>query len=311
MRSLPALAAALAALALARPVTAQSGATTADVATASAAEACLDRLTPRAMSTAAARLVAHAPDASDRRALQAAWPSVKMVGESVAWRVRELLGAPEGDVAKVEDRDFWRGMGQRLRVTARRDGTMTWRLVADTVAIDRRRLDAPRLFGQAVDDIQKQGHRFAWPESRALRNSMEFDLVLEYDAPGWQTRVRGRNLRHDMPIAELRVPLERHVEQLQMGPVRFPDANRFRNAEGILMLSFTVDETGRVVPESIRDHWLGRESQPRGDLAELYAGFVEAVSRGLREAKYRPATIGGCPLRRSVDYEFTFDIIGR
>jgi TonB family protein len=77
---------------------------------------------------------------------------------------------------------------------------------------------------------------------------------------------------------------------------RYPDALRSVNIEGEVMVRYIVDARGRVEPGSIEV------------LSTTHKLFAEAVRRALLDARYRPAEVGGQPVRQLVEQPFIFKL---
>jgi TonB family protein len=79
-------------------------------------------------------------------------------------------------------------------------------------------------------------------------------------------------------------------------PPEYPRTLRESNVEGEVLVRFVVDSTGRVERESIVI------------LQEPHALFGDAVRRWLPRTRYRPAEIGGQPVRQLVEQRIAFGL---
>jgi TonB family protein len=77
-------------------------------------------------------------------------------------------------------------------------------------------------------------------------------------------------------------------------PPEYPRTLRESNVEGEVLVRFVVDSTGRVEAESIVV------------LQQPHALFGDAVRRWLPRTRYRPAEIGGQPVRQLVEQRIAF-----
>jgi periplasmic protein TonB len=88
--------------------------------------------------------------------------------------------------------------------------------------------------------------------------------------------------------------VERIVEVVRAAAPRFPDALRSSGVEGEVQVTFVVGPNGRVEPGSINvthsPHRL----------------FAESVRTALLDARFRPAEVGGRPVRQLVAQSFSF-----
>jgi TonB family protein len=90
-----------------------------------------------------------------------------------------------------------------------------------------------------------------------------------------------------------------HVERTVVSradnpPPEYPRTLRESNIEGEVLVRFVVDSTGRVEAESIVV------------LQEPHSLFGDAVRRWLPRTRYRPAEIGGQPVRQLVEQRISF-----
>jgi len=85
--------------------------------------------------------------------------------------------------------------------------------------------------------------------------------------------------------------------QVTRAPVpRYPDALKSVSIQGEVMVQYIVDARGRVEPGSIKV------------LSTTHPLFGEAVRRALLDARYRPAEVGGQPVRQLVQQPFIFKL---
>jgi protein TonB len=77
-------------------------------------------------------------------------------------------------------------------------------------------------------------------------------------------------------------------------PPAYPDALRASGMQGIVVAQFVVDTTGRVEPGSV---------QTTSSTNPL---FSESVRSALIVARFRPAEVGGAPVRELVQQSFSF-----
>jgi protein TonB len=88
--------------------------------------------------------------------------------------------------------------------------------------------------------------------------------------------------------------VERIVEVIRGAVPRFPDALRSSGIEGDVHVTFVVGTNGRVEPASITV-----SDSP-------HRLFTDAVRSALLDARFRPAEVGGRPVRQLVAQSFSF-----
>lgn len=74
----------------------------------------------------------------------------------------------------------------------------------------------------------------------------------------------------------------------------YPEALRANGVQGVVVAQFVVDSAGRVEPASLRIVSSGN------------ALFSGAVERAVEQARFRPARLGGLPVRQLVQQSFSF-----
>jgi TonB family protein len=92
--------------------------------------------------------------------------------------------------------------------------------------------------------------------------------------------------------------VERAVQVTRAPVPRYPEALRSVSIQGEVMVQYIVDARGRVEPGSIKI------------LSSTHKLFADAVRSALLEARYRPAQVGGQPVRQLVEQPFIFKLDG-
>jgi len=90
--------------------------------------------------------------------------------------------------------------------------------------------------------------------------------------------------------------VEKIVEVTRQASPRYPDALRSVGVEGVVQVTFVVGTNGRVEPGSIKV-----SSTP-------HRLFSDAVRSALLDMKFRPAEVGGRPVRQLVAQSFQFKL---
>lgn len=90
--------------------------------------------------------------------------------------------------------------------------------------------------------------------------------------------------------------VERAVQISRAASPRYPDALRSVGVEGEVQVQYIVDQRGRVEPGSIKI------------LSSAHNLFSDAVRRALSEMRFRPAEVGGRPVRQLVVQPFIFKL---
>jgi len=90
--------------------------------------------------------------------------------------------------------------------------------------------------------------------------------------------------------------VERAVEVTKAAQPRYPDALRSVNVEGTVEATFIVGANGRVEPGSIKI------------ISTPHKLFADAVRSALLDTRFRPAEVGGRPVRQLVQQSFSFKL---
>lgn len=109
------------------------------------------------------------------------------------------------------------------------------------------------------------------------------------------------------PLFRIRIPEEKQA-RLAPGarPPPYPDEALWIRAEGTVILTFVVDERGRVDPGTIRSI---EPPAPLGpELRPIFRAFERAARRAALEYEYVPAQVLGCHVRMWVRQPFTFRV---
>ena len=90
--------------------------------------------------------------------------------------------------------------------------------------------------------------------------------------------------------------VERAVQVTRQPAPRYPDALKSVNVEGVVTMRFIVGPDGKVEPGSI------------SVIDSPHKLFTESVRASLLNSRYRPAEVGGRPVRQLVEQAFTFKL---
>ena len=272
---------------------------------------CVQSLPPSAFRRTMVFLVADHPGAPFARVPEAAFLSVRLATESIAWQARGLLGAPEGLLPPPDTIVNWQNLGRHLHLVGHRDGRITWSFPWDTPGHRPKRDSIGEvtlaLLGRATDAATAKGERFAWPDS-VDGDSIPFLIRFDYPELNEKGKLEPMRGQYAAPLLEVRVPAMTPVEPRRMGQVRYPEELRRAGVQGTLVMQFVVDTTGAPVERTVRDLWPDKRPRMTPDQFQWYNAFLREVKRGLSESEYRPARIGGCAVPQLVQQPFDFRI---
>lgn len=254
------------------------------------------------------------------RADTAAAPSLLLIAEAAATRVRAALGAPRdsvppGDSLYAADvraargdsatRRAWspRTDSAGLRVVARRDGSLRWtpRRVPP--------LPSTALLDRALADAKQAGEVLI-PSDIFQADSIVFtlDYNQSFDVVGGRIRPR-LNGPATLIAFTARTAGEKQAATVPGTlSVHFPDGAAYGGAEAFVRLSFVVDTNGRADVSTVHDVWPKDRPRLTGTLGDYYEQFVEAATDAVVRARFYPAEIAGCKVKQLVQLPVTYDL---
>jgi hypothetical protein len=221
--------------------------------------------------------------------------------QEVVSKAQRMLGGEPGKVPRGEPIVDWRKVDSSVQLTAYRDG----RLVARK---DKDPRSAASLMGRALDSIETAAV-LDW-SAEAGRDSISFNISFARPFLDSTGKVHSPVVHHTMiPLLSIAEPWERGASQKPNQPhPHYPDEARRENYEGLVILTFIVDSTGRVDESTIHDVWPPDKPRLRGHALDEYNSFVEASTAALRRMEFVPASIGGCPVRQLVQMPFAYGL---
>lgn len=221
----------------------------------------------------------------------------------VAVRARSLLGGRLDSLPPGEPTVTWQGADGALRVTAYRDGRMTW-TPRDTTALPPFS-NGITFLSRAVSVARDSGLAFTMP-AEVTADSVIFNI-------GLYTPIFTRDGKVSHPSVESPVALF-HVEQPWFEPAvlkkavspRYPAGFGRDGAADAVEVTFVIDTSGRVDKSTITDTRPGMVARLTGERARRYKAFFDASVKALESTRYEPARIGGCPVRQRQAQRFEF-----
>lgn len=264
--------------------------------------ACTAAIAPEAMRRVLVSLAADPIDSAAHRADQ----TVQLFAQSTAEQLRRLLGASPERVPDAAARLTWRHVDDGVRIVLRRTGAIELRsqranggLPDDTTGF--------ALLTRASRLAADSSGPYFWDE-RVPGDSLTFDLDLVHPMVSDDGTVTPIVAQVAHPAFTLSVPTMSPVRPLALRAPRYPMSAKAGNAIGTVVMTFLIDSAGGVDPTRIRDEWPADRPRPRGELAQHYRAFVDAVRSALIESRFEPARIGGCPVRELVRQPVTFEL---
>jgi hypothetical protein len=229
--------------------------------------------------------------------------SIDVLTQSLASRVRELLGAAPKVLPAAEPALSWKDLDLKLTVLVRPRQPLAWRIAGDTSDTFVTGRGGVALLARALDSLAAHGQAFVQPDS-TLTDSTSFSL--QFLVVSDSARLLPTTMRLGFPVFTVMSPVGTPVSLTAGAPVRYPARWRSAGYQAEVVMLYVVDREGRVRPESMRDVIPPTTRRPEGRAAEIYADFVSEVKRVLPQMRFAPARIGGCPAAQLVQQPFTF-----
>ena len=225
-----------------------------------------------------------------------------LLQESVI-RAQQLLGAKGNVLPNGEPMVSWHEVSAPLHIVAYRDGRLTRRPITRSPDSS-----AAGLMARALDSAVTEGI-LDWAADSS-RDSVAFDFA--FSRPTFDSAGKiglPHPTRTAIPLLAIPEPWER-----QVAPARawdhpeYPEFSRSRDYEGTVLISFVVDTSGRAVKSTIRDLWPKEKPPLHGTNLFAYRAFVDASERFLANARFVPASIGGCLTNQLAQMPFHYEL---
>lgn len=227
----------------------------------------------------------------------------RVLASYVAGQLDSLLGAQPGELPPGEPRLSWHDApGSAVRVTAHRDGRLTWRLVpAPSGTMD-------SLLARAVDGVAASGLAFSWPPGVAGDSTVGTIRLVVLHLRSDLTVQPVRLDAGAVPVFSLAVPPSGPAMPLPGNPrPKYPDDLAENRLAGMVRMEFVVDTMGLVDTTTMHDVFLPGERRPTGRRWGDYQELRAAIEKVLPKMRFAPARIDGCPVRQTVMMPFDFN----
>ena len=264
--------------------------------------ACLDTISADVFVRVPVYLEAKASDTSARALL----PAADTLAIRVAAMIRTSLTESTKSLPEGEMLLQWRQVGSAVRIVAHRDGHFTWTSPRD--GEDSLHGPSRLLLVRALTALRDGGTKVHWPAG-TVGDSVSFDLTYRWPDVGVDGTMRPILVRDAaLPMFSMAMPRGKEVAVRRPPRISYPLKSQDAFIEGVVILEFIVDSTGRVKMNTIRDTWPANRPRLIGEKAEFYQAFLDAAKWSLSSARYEPATLGGCPVPQLVQLPITFSL---
>lgn len=268
------------------------------------ADSCVYRIPAKAFKRVPVLLQATADSASS-----AILQGADFFAQSVAFKLRDLAGGSDTQLADADSVIWWGSLSGEVRVTAHRAGSLTWKVPEWASGADTLRRSALAALRDAIEQVSSSGETVMIPEGFA-GDSVSFGLSLIHPTVTKEGKIVPVRARQPIPVFTIGVPWEEPVEPSRNADVKYPELSRSLSSIGNVQLAFAVDRNGRVDTATVKEIWPANLERPTGSMLRSYEAFLAAVKRALPSARFSPATIGGCPTKQMVSQTFEFLLSG-
>ena len=282
---------------------------------------CLDTLSVTGMPRVPVYVTAQLNDSTPKSIAS----SADFLAQSVPERIREMLGHHPDTLPIGEPAITWRGLETLLEITVHRNGPLTfdtvgatayWRvdqpLTGARVPGDTMTLGGSRLVARALSDVRAQGEPFfLWPDSSPV-DSLRFALVFTHPRVTREGKIipdSRLDARAAFLVFSIQTPWDTPaIAKKGNRSPRYPDQAKHMGMSATVFTQFVIDTVGRALPSTIKIIYPRGMKAPVGNRAVVYRTFVDAVKDAVRDMRFSPATIGGCPVRILALQPFEFSI---
>jgi hypothetical protein len=238
-------------------------------------------------------------DSSSRESLTL---QADLIAHDVAAELRLRLGGSESAAPQIGGSVKWYSIPAELIVTARPDGSMTWRGLSasgDPAAVE--------VLSTALDSARRHGTGvMLWPEGYAADSVVLRLTLLPRAFDGNSSAVHSNSKRIRFLAFTIMHPVESPALPKGSPNVRYPTYNERHGVSGNLIAQFVVDTNGRAVMSTFKDLWPTEMTRLTGAKQNYYADFVRAVREGVSEEIFTPAHVGSCVVRQRVQMPVQF-----
>jgi hypothetical protein len=231
-------------------------------------------------------------------------PAADILTQILTERIRKRVGSETGTLSAGDSLVSWQQLGGSVIVTTKRDGTFTWKNDT-TVSADFMGTKGLDILTRALTEASAGGERVFWPEN-AKQDSLSFQLSFVTPGVRENGKLEPLKVRVANPVFTLMIPWFKAAEMSEKPRIDYPIRPQSGSAEGKVVLDFVVDSLGHIDPASVKE--VAPAKKPIGEDGAYYQRFLASTIRGVPSGKYKPATIGGCPINQQVRQSFDFKL---
>ncbi|HEX6575942.1 MAG TPA: hypothetical protein VF042_13315, partial [Gemmatimonadaceae bacterium] len=231
-------------------------------------------------------------------------PLADLFAQTAAIKMRELLGNGSGQLPEADSVVAWYGIYGEVDVTVKKDGTFSWLTAEWSRSADTLARSSIKMIDRTLTELAKEGEKVGWPDASSA-DSLGFSLSLTAPRVSKAMKVEPMEARQAFPAFSLLMPWASAVDYKKYPMIRFP--NGFQIGKVVsARLTFVIDKSGKVDISTVKEFSIPGQPRLMGEDRRRQNDFIDSVKDALRSAKYKPANIGGCVVKQTVQQEFSF-----
>jgi len=238
---------------------------------------------------------------------KAVLPSADLFAQSVAFKIREILGTKGSQLAEADSVVDWSRLWGEVIVNLRRSAQPTWSVPEWSARADTIPRSSISLLIRAIKGVVEDGEMIPYPQGISA-DSISFSLSLVNPIVTDKGKILPVDARQPVAVFSIAMAPEKSVQVIEAPKISYPEFSSSIRSIGGVRVTYVVNKSGRVEPETLKEVWPSGIDKPTGQLLRAYEAFLRAVKHGLPSAKFAPATIGGCPVKQVVQQFVEFKI---
>ena len=233
-------------------------------------------------------------------------PLADLFTQTAAVRMREMLGGNPSQLPEADSIVAWYGLYGEMHVTVHRNGGFSWRTAEWSASADSLDRSSVKLIDAVLGDLSKSGESVGWPDG-AQGDSLLFGLSLTAPRVTKEMKIERLEARQAFPAFSLAMPWASPVDYKKHPAIRFHQGME-RGKPATVQLTFVIEKSGKIDMNTIREFASPGSPRLAGEDRHYQLDFLAAVKEALRLASYKPANIGGCVVKQTVQQDFFFEM---
>ena len=241
---------------------------------------------------------------SQGKSSDALMPLADLFAQTASLKMREMLGSGSGQLPEADSVVAWYGLYGEVEVTVQRDGTFTWQTAEWSRSADTLARSSINIINRVLTRLVREGERVGWPDG-STADSLGFSLSLTAPRVSKELKLERLETRQAFPAFSLLMPWASAVDYKRYPSIRFSHGTESGNPATV-RLTFLIDKNGKVDLDTVKEFASPGAPRLSGAERRYQLNFLAAVKDALRSASYKPANIGGCVVKQTVQQDFFY-----